>query len=122
MEAKSYSSYLNMNSSDKMLFHLPGVEPVAIEQDPSLVFELHGTVTWRCVGNTLPHTRTRESLIAQAPVFCHFLGRFEWNQERVCELGCGTGLVGIYLALRGADVLLTDLEFQLDVSACKTSF
>jgi len=38
-----------------------------------------------------------------------FLDRFELAGERVLELGCGSGRVGIGAALRGADVVMTDV-------------
>jgi predicted RNA methylase len=41
------------------------------------------------------------------------LSQFSWKNERLIELGCGTGLVGIYLSLLGAEVVVTDVEHQL---------
>lgn len=42
---------VNLKSEIKAGFKLPQVsELIVLEQDPDLVFDLHGTVTWRCVG------------------------------------------------------------------------
>jgi hypothetical protein len=43
---------VNLKSEIKAGFKLPQVSDlIVLEQDPDLVFDLHGTVTWRCVGS-----------------------------------------------------------------------
>lgn len=42
--------------------------------------------------------------------------KMDWRSVKVLELGCGPGLCGIYLALRGAKCVMTDLENVINLT------
>ena len=76
-----------------------GGKHIMIEQDDVLT----GTI-WDC-GLVMCDLLTSEAFPSFAPG-C-------WRGKRVIELGCGTGVVGIALALAGAEVVLTDIRPQV---------
>ncbi|KAL6058859.1 Methyltransferase-like protein 21B [Balamuthia mandrillaris] len=54
--------------------------------------------------------RLWDSSIALAKYLEHSQQEHKWEGKRVLEVGAGCGLVGIALALQGANVVMTDLE------------
>lgn len=66
-----------------------------------------GFVAWQC-GELLATL-----LLTRPP--CSSAGE-GWHGVRVIDLGCGTGIVGIALALAGASVTLSDLEHVLPLA------
>lgn len=113
-------------SGEDLGFDLLQADPIALEQQPD-----QGAGTVRITPlPTFPSLSKQLAVVQDARegcgghlwhaalALCRHLERWPDAQlagRRVLELGAGTGLVGMYLARRGAEVLLTDLPVMQPV-------